>query len=259
MSERKSIFITGAASGIGLETARLFADKGWYVGITDMNAEGLKALETELAPPNCFARVMDVTDPAGYGEAVAAFGEKTDGRMDVLFNNAGILRMGLNEEINLMEQHLTVDVNIKGILNGVDTALPQLKNTPGARIVSMCSTSSIYGLPELAVYSATKHAVCALTEAFDLEFERYGIKVCDIIAPYVATPMVTEAARKAHSVAATGVNLTAGQIATLVWKAVHGNKLHWKIHYLTHVLFFAFWALPFLKRPLIKQLCLSKK
>lgn len=258
MNDCKNIFITGAASGIGLETARLFAAKGWYVGLADMDAGNLMALKNKLPPDHCFARVMDVTDPANYRDAVAAFAAKTGGRMHVLFNNAGILRMGLNEKISLAEQHLTVDVNIKGILNGVEAALPLLKKTSGARIVSMCSTSSVYGLPELAVYSATKHAVCALTEAFDLELERYGIKVCDIIAPYVATPMVTAAARKAHSVTATGVNLTAKQIAALVWKAVHGSKLHWKIHYLTHVLFFAFWALPFLKRPLIKQLCLSK-
>lgn len=122
----------------------------------------------------------------------------------------------------------------------------------------MCSTSSIYGLPELAVYSASKHAVCALTEAFDIELEKYAIKVCDIMAPYVATPMVTEAAQQAHSVASTGVNLQPEQIAVLVWKAAHGDKLHWKIHYLTYVLFFAFWAMPFLKRPLVKHLCLSK-
>lgn len=258
MTDRKSMFITGAASGIGLATALLFAGKGWYVGIVDMNAERLKALEDELGAENCFARAMDVTDPEGYREAVAAFAEKTGGKMNVLFNNAGILRMGPNEEIPLEEQHLTVDINIKGILNGIDAALPMLKNTPGARIVSMCSTSSVYGLPELAVYSATKHAVCALTEAFDLEFEKYGIQVCDIMAPYVATPMVTEASRQAHSVASTGVNLKASQIAALVWKAVHGNKLHWKIHYLTYVLFLTFWALPFLKRPIIKFLCMSR-
>lgn len=258
MTALKSIFITGAASGIGLETARLFAAKGWYLGLVDTNAASLSALEKELGPQNCFARVMDVTDPEDFSTVVTAFGEKTNGRMNVLFNNAGILRMGPNEEISLKEQHLTVDINIKGVLNGVNAALPLLKQTRGARIVSMCSTSSVYGLPELAVYSATKHAVGALTEAFDIELEQYGIKVCDIVAPYVATPMITKASRTAHSVPAAGVNLKPEQIAALVYKAVHGNKLHWKIHPFTYFLFFTFWALPFLKRPLIKRICLSK-
>ena len=258
MDRRKSIFITGAASGIGLETARLFAGKRWYLGIVDMNEAGLDKLAVEIGPDACYSAVVDVTDPDGFRKAVEAFSEKTGGKMDVLFNNAGILRMGLNETIDLLQQHLSVDINIKGVLNGVDSALPQLKKTVGARIISMCSTSSVYGLPELAVYSATKHAVCALTEALDIELEKYGIKVCDIMAPYVATPMVTAAERKAHSVASTGVNLKPEQIAELVWKAAHGNKLHWKIHYLTYVLFFSFWLMPFLKRPLVKYLCLSK-
>ena len=254
----KSIFITGAASGIGRETARLFAGKGWFVALVDTNAEGLDNLAREIGADNCFARTMDVTDPAGYRKTIEELGERTDGRLDVLFNNAGILRMGLNETIALDQQHLTLDINVKGMLNGVHAALPLLKRTPGARIISMCSTSSVYGLPELAVYSASKHAVCALTEAFDLELERYGIRVCDIMAPYVATPMVVEAECKAHSVTSTGVNLSARQIAALVWRAAHGSRLHWKIHYLTYVLFFAFWALPFLKRPVIRHLCLSK-
>ncbi len=258
MEDRKSIFITGAASGIGRETARLFAKKGWYVGISDVNSESLKKLESEITKGNCFSRVMDVTDPVSFQETVTAFSEKTGGKIDILFNNAGILRMGLNENIDLKDQHLIVDINIKGILNGVNASLPFLKKTPGARIISMCSTSSVYGLPELAVYSATKHAVCALTEAFDIELEKYGIRVCDIMAPYVATPMVTDAKHQAHSVASTGVNLKAEQIAALVWKAAHGKKLHWKIHYLTYVLFFAFWMMPFLKRPVTKHLCLSK-
>ena len=259
MNNRKTIFITGAASGIGLETARLFASQDWFVGLVDINAERLKTLETEIKVENCFTCVMDVTDPESYQEAVSAFAEKTGGKMDILFNNAGILRMGLNENIDLKEQHLIVDINIKGILNGISVCLPLLKKTPAARIISMCSTSSVYGLPELAVYSATKHAVCALTEAFDIELEQYGIQVCDIMAPYVATPMVTDTPHQAHSVASTGVNLKAEQIAALVWKAAHGNKLHWKIHYLTYVLFFTFWALPFLKRPVIKHLCLGIK
>lgn len=259
MQTRKCIFITGAASGIGRETARFFGAKGWFVGIVDVDTEGLHSLQEEIGPENSFAAVANVVDRDSLGAAVELFANRTDGRMHVLFNNAGILRMGLNETIPLEEQHLTVDVNIRGVLNSIHATLPLLKQTTDARIISMCSTSAVYGLPELAVYSATKHAVCALTEALDLEFERYGIKVCDIMAPYVATPMVTEASHQARSVDTTGVNLTAAQIAALVWKAAHGRKLHWKIHYLTYVLFFFFWALPFLKRPLVKYLCLTQK
>ncbi len=257
MSKEKSIFITGAASGIGRETAKLFAAQGWFVGASDLDEAGLRSLRAELGPASCFQAVMDVTDSKAYQAAVDGFARETGGRMDVLFNNAGVLRMGPNEFIPLEQQHLTINVNVNGLLTGVQCSLEYLKRTPRARIISMCSTSSVYGLPELAVYSASKHAVAALTEALDIELARHGIMVSDIMAPYVATPMVIKAQTQAFSVKSTGINLKPEQIARLVWKAAHGKKLHWKIHYLTYVLFATFWAMPFARRALVKKLCLS--
>ncbi len=256
MIDRKTIFITGAASGIGRETARLFGGRGWFVGIVDVDEEGLVSLEAEIGAGNCFRRRLDVTDPAEFRSCMEAYCERTGGRLDVLFNNAGILRMGLNESIPLEDQHRIVDVNIKGVLTGIDCALPYLKRTPGARIVSMCSASSIYGIPELAVYSATKHAVRALTEALDLELERYGIVVTDIIPPFVNTPMVTGAEHKAHSVSSLGVPIGPREVAAAVWKAVHGKKVHWKVYWMTHLLFGLAGIFPFLKRTLIKRITL---
>jgi NAD(P)-dependent dehydrogenase (short-subunit alcohol dehydrogenase family) len=150
-----------------------------------------------------------------------------------------------------------VDTNLKGVLSGVTIALPLLKGTPGSRIVTMSSTSSLYGVPELAVYSATKHAVRALTEALSLELERYGIGVSDIVAPYVRTPLVVDAERKAYSVTTTGIRLLPEDVAHVVWRAVHGHRLHWRVHPLTHVLGFVLWLAPFARRPLVRQLCLS--
>src|SRR4051794_38040098 len=91
---RQSIFITGAASGMGRETARLFHSKGWFVGGYDVNDEGLAALRAELGPEDCVVRKLDVTDRADYRAALAEFGEATGGRMDILYNNAGIGRGG---------------------------------------------------------------------------------------------------------------------------------------------------------------------
>ena len=87
---RKSIFITGAASGMGRETARLFREKGWFIGGYDVNADGLRALEKELGADNCVVRKLDVTDKADYEKALAEFGAATGGKMDILYNNAGI-------------------------------------------------------------------------------------------------------------------------------------------------------------------------
>lgn len=258
MTPRRSIFITGAASGIGRQTALLFAARGWYVGLADIDAEGLAQLAREIGADHCRTLALDVTDVPQYRAAIDAFTRSTGGRLDVLFNNAGILRMGRNEGIPLAQQHLTLDINVKGVLNGIHCALPALRATPGAHIVTMCSTSALYGMPELAVYSASKHAVHGLTEALDLELECDGITVSDILAPYVNTPMVAAAATQARSVRSTGVNVQPQQVAEVVWKAAHGRKRHWKVHYLTHMLAAAFALLPPLRRPVVKALCLGR-
>jgi len=177
MSEKQCIFITGAASGIGLETARLFARKGWYVGIFDVNEAGLQSLQDEIGDDNCVSASMDVSHVDSVQRAVGAFVANTGGKMDVLFNNAGIIKFGRFETVSISDHHRIVDVNLKGMLNCTHCALHYLRYTPGARIINMASTSAIYGVPDLSVYSATKHAVCAMTEAWDIELEKYGITV----------------------------------------------------------------------------------
>jgi NADP-dependent 3-hydroxy acid dehydrogenase YdfG len=259
MAERKSIIVTGAASGIGYETARLFSERGWFVGIFDVSAGGLKSLQGEIGDENCFSGVMDVTDANEVKAGIASFAEKTGGKIHALFNNAGVLRMGMNDTVSIEDQHLIVDTNFKGVLNCIDAALPYLKDTPDAHIINMASTSAVYGIPELAVYSATKHAVCAMTEALDIELENYGITVSDIITPYVNTPMIKDAPVKAFSIDKLGVNVEPIEIAETVWKAAHGQKLHWKIQILTHILYFAFWLLPFAKRFIVKVLTIPPK
>ena len=81
---RKSIFITGAASGMGRETAKLFHGKGWFVGAYDVNTDGLKTLEQEIGTDNCITRRLDVTEKQDFDAAIAAFGEETGGKMDML-------------------------------------------------------------------------------------------------------------------------------------------------------------------------------
>jgi short-subunit dehydrogenase len=117
----------------------------------------------------------------------------------------------------------------------------------------MCSASAIYGIPELAVYSATKHAVKALTEALDIELEKYGITVSDILVPYVRTPLVTDADVKAFSIEKMGVHVEPRQVAETVWKAAHGSKIHWKMTGALKLLLSLFWAFPFAKRSIIKS------
>ncbi len=258
MNNQNSIFITGAASGIGRETARLFANKGWYVGIVDLNEQGLNSLEVEIGADNCFTRFMDVTDPENVRSVIASFTEKTGGKMSVLFNNAGILKCGHFSDVDLEAMGRIIDVNLKGVVNCTHYAIPYLKNTPGSRIINMASTSAVYGTPDLSAYSATKHALCAFTEAWDIELERYGIGVSDIMAPYVKTPLL-EVPEEVFSMQKMGINLEASDIAQTVWKAVHGKKLHWYVGTTTYVLRAVFWLMPFMRRFLVKALTIKPK
>lgn len=234
MSEKRSIFITGAAAGIGRATARFFARKDWFVGLYDVDTAGLAQLADELGTvhgtPNITSGELDVTDPAQYEQAVASFLAASGGRMDVLFNNAGILKMGNFEDVDPAIQRKTVEVNVNGVVNGIAAALGALKATAkahgDARIVSTASASAIYGIPELAVYSASKHAVRAMTEAFSIEFEPHGIHVSDVLPSYVDTGMVRNQEHKSKGFEATGVAHTPEDIAKLVWKAAHGEEIH---------------------------------
>src|SRR6056297_1963320 len=115
--DQKCILITGAASGIGRETALLFAENGWYVGAFDVNEEGLKTLEAEIGQANCFIGRMDVTDPESVKSGIDAFSGKTGGSLDVLLNNAGILKFARLEDADLEVSHKIVDVNLKGCLS----------------------------------------------------------------------------------------------------------------------------------------------
>jgi len=116
---------------------------------------------------------------------------------------------------------------VKGVINGIHAALPYLRRAPDARIVTMSSASAVYGVPEEAVYSASKFAVRGLTEGLNIELERDGIWVCDVMVGYVATPMVIAAERQAKSVEIVGVNVKPSQVAETVFAAVEGSKVHW--------------------------------
>jgi NAD(P)-dependent dehydrogenase (short-subunit alcohol dehydrogenase family) len=151
--------------------------------------------------------------------------------LDVLLNNAGILASGALEDIPLARQHLLIDVNVKGVLNGCYLALPYLKQRKNSRVINLCSASALYGQPSLAVYSATKFAVRGLTEALDLEWASHGIRVMDVLPLFVQTDMVTN--MNADSIKNMGVHLSASDVANTILQAARYQgrlaKVHWTV------------------------------
>jgi NADP-dependent 3-hydroxy acid dehydrogenase YdfG len=229
MNEVRSIFITGAGAGIGAETARLFAARGWRVGASDVNAVALQSLAKEIGSERVSTHVADVRDVRAVEAALRDFATTAGGRLDAVFANAGVLFMGPNETITDEQKSLLVDVNVRGVLHTIDAAFPYLSATPGARVIAMCSTSAEYGSPQHAVYSATKFFVRGLTEALDIEYRRHGIRVSAIYVAYVQTGMVFDAKVKPASIERLGVKITPQQVASTVWRAVHGRRVHWRV------------------------------
>ncbi|MES3029152.1 MAG: SDR family oxidoreductase [Pseudomonadota bacterium] len=226
---RKSIFITGAASGMGLETARLFAGKGWFVGGYDVNAAGLASLEAELGAGNCLVRPLDVTDREDYRAALADFSAATEGKLDLLFNNAGIGRGGPFAEQPFEDVIAVVQVNLMGVLIGIHEAIGLLKATPNSLCFTTSSSSATFGMANIAVYSATKHAVKGLSEALSVEFKAYGVRVADVLPGVIDTPILPPGVAAGAPKDGMFRAIPPIEVAKVVWDAYHADTLHWYV------------------------------
>jgi NAD(P)-dependent dehydrogenase (short-subunit alcohol dehydrogenase family) len=226
----KSVFITGAAAGIGRAAALTFARRGFTVGGFDIDEVGLKSLADDIDQLGGTAIVghLDVTDPDEMALRVGEFANAAGGRLDVMVNNAGILRAGRFEEMDIGGHLKEIDINTKGVVNGLYAAFPYLRSTPNALVVNLASASAIYGQAELANYSATKFFVRGITEALDLEWERYGIRVIAMWPLYVQTAMTDNI--KTGTTESLGIRLTAQDIADAIMAATEPSKLRRAIH-----------------------------
>lgn len=240
----KSIFITGAAQGIGRATAERFSREGWFVGLYDVNGAAVGELAEQLGADRAHAAAFDVTDPAAWNRKLSTFWDKAGGRLDVLLNNAGIARSGPFQDIPLATHHAIVDVNLKGVINGCHCGFEYLRRTEGARLINLASASAIYGAADLASYSSTKFAVRGLTEALDLEWRELGIRVCDIWPLFVQTKMVE--GLSLGSLKSLGVRLTTEDVAGAIWKAAtqRRHRVHWLVGAQTHAMYHATRFLP---------------
>lgn len=222
----KSILITGAASGIGLATARLFAAKGWFVAALDWNAAALDMLATELSRDNAVFITVDISDRAAVLDAIAQVGAVTGGTLDILHNNAGIDAKGRFDAMAWEQIEKVVGVNLVGGLSLIHAAYPLLRATPGSLCFSTASGSAIFGTANMAVYSATKHAIKGLTEALAVEFAADGVRAADVLPGIIDTGMLDAATKAMLPSEGMWRPMPAEAVAEAVWEAYAGTKLH---------------------------------
>ncbi|WP_327186373.1 SDR family NAD(P)-dependent oxidoreductase [Streptomyces sp. NBC_01334] len=200
--EGLTALVTGGGSGIGRATAELLAERGARVAVLDLDPSGVqKPLLGYLA---------DVTDDASVRAAVAA--AVTDlGGLDILVNNAGVGAQGTVEDNDDAEWHRVLDVNVLGMVRAARAALPHLRRSSHAAIVNTCSIAATAGLPQRALYSATKGAVYSLTLAMAADHVREGIRVNCVNPGTADTPWIGRLLDAADDPAAERAALEARQ------------------------------------------------
>ncbi|MEV5311080.1 SDR family oxidoreductase [Streptomyces sp. NPDC052610] len=194
--------VTGGASGIGRATAELLAERGARVAVLDLDPATLGA--------PLLAYRADVTDDPSVRRAVAAAADDLGG-LDVLVNNAGIGAQGTVEDNDDAEWHRVLDVNVVGMVRVARAALPHLRRSAHAAIVNTCSIAATAGLPQRALYSATKGAVLSLTLAMAADHVREGIRVNCVNPGTADTPWIGRLLDAADDPAAERAALEARQ------------------------------------------------
>jgi len=173
--------VTGAASGIGHAVAALFKDEGMVVGALDRDPGEV--------PEGCVPLCADVREPEAVKTAIATFAEPY-GRLDVLVNNAGISFVGTVEDGTEEDWQRVIDINLCGQMRVLRASLPWLRKSAAASVVIMSSCSALNGLPQRALYSASKGAVEALSHAVAADLVREGIRVNSLSPGTVRTPFM---------------------------------------------------------------------
>ena len=220
MSEFDSLVavVTGGASGIGAATAALLLERGARVAILDRD---ISAVDTTILT----AFAVDVTSSAGVEAAVAYVGA-TLGGIDILINNAGVGAVGDVTTGSDEEWHRVYDVNVVGIARVTRSALPFLRQSSHAAIVNTCSVVANVGVPQRAIYAASKGAVQAMTLAMAADHLHEGIRVNAVTPGTADTPWVGRLLDAAPDAAAASENLRKRQpMGRLVTAAEVANAI----------------------------------
>jgi len=185
--EGKVAVVTGGASGIGEATVRRLAAEGASVVVADVQQEAAERVAGDLGDAAA-PYALDVTDLASV-EALMADAVTRFGRLDVVFNNAGISSLGRVDEIDVEHWHRVIDVDLNAVFYGCRAALPHLRASGGGAIVNTASISGLFGDWGLPAYNAAKGAVMNLTRALAADHARDNIRVNAVCPGGIETAM----------------------------------------------------------------------
>lgn len=183
---KKLIAITGANSGIGLASAKLFASKNYPMLLIDKNIDVLETIDFK----NCLIKKIDVRDFNSLNQAIIK-AQKEFGSVDLMLNNAGIMPLDKYYEQSLQDKYDIIDTNIKGVINGMDAVLPSMIKENSGTIINISSTAGRFTYDDHSVYNGSKFAVNAITQQARRELAHTNIRFSLIEPAIVNTNLLS--------------------------------------------------------------------
>lgn len=181
-----TVIITGGARGIGAKTAELFSQHGANVWIGDVDAD--IAEQTARKIPRCRSARLDVTRRDSWDQFVGQV-LKESGRIDVLINNAGVMPLGAFETEAEATTDLILDVNVRGVLNGMRAVIPFMITRGSGHVVNVASMAGMIPVPGMVTYNASKFAAVGASLAARTEYAKTGVTVCAVLPSAVRTEL----------------------------------------------------------------------
>lgn len=238
----KTVFLTGAASGIGRELARQLAPLGCHLYLVDIDHTGLNAVADEVSASgrSVWTQVCDLSDPSAVSDTLDDFNKRAD-VIDILINNAGVAYYGPTEAMSQEKWDWLMNINLLAPIQITNHFLPQLSERPDAHIANMCSISGIVAGGRFAAYHTSKFGLIGFTEAIRAEYGRKGIGVSAICPGPVTTNLYEAAAgsREDTKVPTPPKWLCASpeRVAKLTVRAIKKNKRQVLITPMAHGLY----------------------
>lgn len=181
------VIITGASSGIGAAMAKIFSEAGYPLGLFARNKDTMEKMDL----PNTLCLSVNVTDINAMNKAIK-IAINQFGAVDCLINNAGFAKLGDFLEINHDDNERMIDLNLLGVVNGIEAVLPSMREQKSGTIINVSSIADRNARPNAATYAATKAAVKSLSESLRMANAKYGIRICNLSPAKIMTPLLLQ-------------------------------------------------------------------